>query len=71
MLSFLGKRVTVAVLALDGSTVAGKIKNHAAKSGAGLIVQGAYGRSRWREFILGGVTREMLGDSPLPLLMSH
>ena len=71
MLSFLGKKVTVSVLALDGGTVARKIKDHAAKTGAGLIVQGAYGRSRWREFVLGGVTREMLGDSPLPLLMSH
>ena len=71
MLSFLGRKVAVSILALDGGTVAGTIKNHATRTGAGLVVQGAYGRSRWREFVLGGVTREMLGDSPLPLLMSH
>ncbi len=71
MLSFLGKKPAVSALALDGGTVARRIKDHAAMTGAGLVVQGAYGRSRWREFVLGGVTREMLGDSPLPILMSH
>lgn len=71
MLSFLNKNLTVSVIALDDDTVAGTIKAHAAKTGAGLIVQGAYGRSRWREFVLGGVTREMLGDIPMPILMSH
>lgn len=71
MLTFLGKKVNVSVLAFDGGTAASLIKQHAAKTGAGLIVQGAYGRSRWRELILGGVTREMLRDCTIPLLMSH
>ncbi len=38
---------------------------------ADLIVMGLYGHSRLREFILGGVSREMLEDSPIPLLLSH
>jgi nucleotide-binding universal stress UspA family protein len=71
MLTFLGKKVSVTVLAYDGGTAASLIKQHAAKSGAGLVVQGAYGRSRWRELILGGVTREMLHDCTIPVLMSH
>jgi nucleotide-binding universal stress UspA family protein len=32
---------------------------------------GAYGHSRLRETILGGVTRDMLLDISRPLLMSH
>jgi nucleotide-binding universal stress UspA family protein len=71
MLTYLGKKVNVSVLAFDGGTAASLIKQHAAKSGAGLIVQGAYGRSRWSELILGGVTREMLREGTLPVLMSH
>ncbi|MCC5980674.1 MAG: universal stress protein [Oceanicaulis sp.] len=39
--------------------------------GAGLIVAGAYGRSRLREFILGGVTRDLLFKSKIPCLFSH
>lgn len=71
MLTFLGKKMTVTNLTFDGGTAAGPIKRHAAKTGAGLIIQGAYGRSRWREFVLGGVTREMLRDNKLPVLMAH
>jgi nucleotide-binding universal stress UspA family protein len=36
-----------------------------------LIVMGAYGRSRWREMILGGMTRDMLNKMSLPVLMAH
>jgi len=36
-----------------------------------LLVAGGYGHSRAREFILGGVTRELLEDCPLPVLMTH
>lgn len=35
------------------------------------LVMGAYGHSRFRERILGGVTREMLSDPKIPLLLSH
>ncbi len=39
--------------------------------GAGLLVMGAYSHSRLREFVLGGVTRDMLADAPAALLLSH
>jgi nucleotide-binding universal stress UspA family protein len=45
--------------------------NEAKIVGAELLVSGAYGRSRLREMILGGVTRDLLKSSPIPLLMSH
>lgn len=36
-----------------------------------LVVMGAYGHSRYREMIFGGVTRHMLRNMPIPCLMSH
>ncbi len=36
-----------------------------------LLVMGGYGHTRFREFLLGGVTRTVLGDSDIPVLMSH
>jgi nucleotide-binding universal stress UspA family protein len=32
---------------------------------------GAYGHSRWREWIMGGTTREMLASAEVPVLMAH
>jgi len=40
--------------------------------GGDLLIMGAYGRSRMREFLFGGVTRYFLEDCPRPaLLMAH
>lgn len=39
--------------------------------GVGLIVMGAYGRSRAMEFLLGGVTRHLVQNSRVPLLLAH
>lgn len=36
-----------------------------------LIVAGAYGHSRMREWVLGGVTRTLLAAAPLPCIFSH
>jgi nucleotide-binding universal stress UspA family protein len=38
---------------------------------ADLLVMGAYGHSRFREFILGGATQSMLSKPLLPILFSH
>ena len=54
-----------------GIAVADTILNHAADSAADLIVMGGYGRSRLREFVLGGTTRAMLTSMTTPVLMSH
>ncbi|MEH6435587.1 universal stress protein [Massilia sp. DD77] len=40
-------------------------------AGAGLLVAGAFGHSRYREFVLGGVTRALLAHSTTPLLIAH
>lgn len=39
--------------------------------GADLVVMGLYGRSRLQEMVLGGVSRDVLRSSPVPLLVSH
>jgi nucleotide-binding universal stress UspA family protein len=40
-------------------------------SGSDLLVMGAYGHSRLRELILGGVTRRILESMTVPVLLSH
>lgn len=38
---------------------------------ADMMVMGAFHHSRWREFILGGVTLTMLEEATIPLFMAH
>jgi nucleotide-binding universal stress UspA family protein len=42
-----------------------------AREGADLLVMGAYGRSRLREWMFGGVTRHVLRETPVCCLMSN
>jgi nucleotide-binding universal stress UspA family protein len=39
--------------------------------GADLVVMGGYGHSRLAEFLLGGVTRRLLAQMTVPVLLSH
>lgn len=43
----------------------------ATELGADLMVMGAFHHSRWREFILGGVTLTVLEAANIPLFMAH
>lgn len=45
--------------------------NRAAEIPADLLVIGAYGHSRLREMMLGGVTRSLLRQMTVPVLLSH
>jgi nucleotide-binding universal stress UspA family protein len=58
------------IVASDVDT-ANVILSHAADTSADLIVAGGYGHSRWREFVLGGVTRGLLESMTVPTFMSH
>jgi nucleotide-binding universal stress UspA family protein len=51
--------------------VAGHIRSHATDAQIDLIVMGGYGHSRLREFVLGGVTRDILERMTIATLMSH
>ena len=39
--------------------------------GADLLAMGAYSHPRWRQTILGGVTRSVLEQATIPVLMSR
>jgi nucleotide-binding universal stress UspA family protein len=53
------------------SSVAATIMSAAWETGADLIVAGAYGHSRLREWLFGGVTEELLGGSTISRLLSN
>ncbi|WP_111748428.1 universal stress protein [Salinisphaera orenii] len=50
-------------------SVAETLQSQAAESGADLLVMGAYGHSRLREFMLGGVTFELLRTMTIPTVL--
>lgn len=51
--------------------VAEALLSHAVDAGADLIVMGGYGHARWRERMVGGVTRDILAHMTVPVLMAH
>lgn len=54
-----------------GLDPADALLNRASDLSADMIVMGAYGRSRLRELVLGGVTRGILRHMTVPVLMAH
>jgi nucleotide-binding universal stress UspA family protein len=65
-----GVKAEVVDLELDGKAGA-TILRRATLVSADMIVMGAFAHSRWRQFILGGVTESMLLDAEIPVFMSH
>jgi nucleotide-binding universal stress UspA family protein len=64
--------IKVEVTATEGGVDDGEsLLSFAADRGADMIVMGAYGHSRFHEFVLGGVTRTALASSPVALWLSH
>lgn len=55
----------------EGRPVERVILEFAEFMGAGALVAGAFGHNRLREMLLGSVTRAMLKDGRLPLLLAH
>jgi nucleotide-binding universal stress UspA family protein len=66
-----GIKVAVKTVTAPDSGAAKAILAYVADSSATMIVMGGYGHSRLREFVLGGVTRGILSDLTVPVLMSH
>jgi len=54
-----------------GDSISDTINAVALQHEADVIVMGGFGHSRLREFILGGVTRELTSIAKLPLFLSH
>lgn len=66
-----GIKVDVDRLPSGGEPIADVLKQHATDISADLVVMGGYGHSRTREWIFGGVTRSMIEDPGLPILMAR
>jgi nucleotide-binding universal stress UspA family protein len=54
-----------------GNSTSDTLLASARELGSGLVVMGGYGRSRAMEYLLGGVTRRLLGTSDIALLLAH
>lgn len=55
----------------DHRAIGEQVMDQAREFGADLVVMGAYSHSRLRELILGGVTRALLTEADVPVLMTH
>ena len=66
-----GVKGTVDRVPSQGRTAAATLRQYAIDISADLLVMGAYGHSRLRERIFGGVTRSMIDEPPLPILMAR
>ncbi len=70
-LSRKGTHVSIVELSRSDGPVAELLDGYATKAGADLIVMGGYGHSRLRQFVMGGVTSELIRHAGTPLLMSY
>lgn len=71
MLSRHGISVDIHALPRSPETVSETLLRRAVELNAGLIVMGGYGHSRFREYLVGGVTRSLVAKTPVPILMAH
>ncbi|HEY6925329.1 MAG TPA: universal stress protein, partial [Steroidobacteraceae bacterium] len=63
--------VNVVQVRASQESIATALQAKARELNADLLVAGAYGHSRFKERIFGGVSREILQNMTLPVLMSH
>lgn len=66
-----GLTVTLDTVDAAGRDIGDVLESYAASCNADLLVMGAFGHSRVRDFILGGATKSMLARPSLPVLLSH
>ena len=66
-----GVNVVLDEVDAKGRSVGDVFEAHVTYRNANLLVMGAYGHSRIREFILGGATKRILSRPPGPTLLSH
>ncbi|HJT41939.1 MAG TPA: universal stress protein [Rhizomicrobium sp.] len=64
-------KYTLEQVSLKDVTIGDRVLSYASEVKADMLVMGAYGHSRLREFVLGGATRGVLSDPKLPIFVSH
>jgi len=60
-----------ALVQAQGRPIARALQDQALEIGADMMVMGAFGHSRMRDFVMGGATAGILRDLELPVLLSH
>jgi nucleotide-binding universal stress UspA family protein len=70
-LALSGLKVEASRIAAPVDGVAKTLLREASAKPGALLVMGAYGHWRWREWVFGGVTQEVLRDTTVPVLMAH
>lgn len=66
-----GVHVTVTNLSAEDGNAAETLRRYATDGAFDMIVMGAFVHSWVRQMVLGGVTRSLLNDSPVPLFLSY
>ncbi len=66
-----GIDVTLDRVDAKGMAIGEVLEEYVTSQAADMLVMGAYGHSRLREFVLGGATRSLMSKPPLPILFSH
>jgi nucleotide-binding universal stress UspA family protein len=66
-----GLEVILDRVASKGESIGDVLATYVRSFDADMLVMGAYGHTRLRDFILGGATRSLLAKPPLPILFSH
>ncbi|WP_454643477.1 universal stress protein [Bradyrhizobium liaoningense] len=66
-----GIEVVLDKIDAGGKPIAEVLEAYVLSRGIDVLVMGAYGTPRWREFVLGGATRGLLSKPPIPILFSH
>lgn len=66
-----GVKVNVEVRQSHDNRIASVLLDHVRETRANMLVAGGYGHSRFREWALGGVTRELLSEANIPVFYSH
>ncbi len=66
-----GVAATIDEIDAAGRSIGEALDAYLARLKPDLLVMGAFGHSRLREFVLGGATRHMLRRPPVPVFMTH
>jgi nucleotide-binding universal stress UspA family protein len=66
-----GISVSIDEIDAGGKNIGTVMEQFIAAKKIDLMVMGAYGHSRLREFVLGGATKSMLSKPPVPVFLSH
>ncbi len=66
-----GVQCEAAHTTMGGIDIGNVLLSRLADYGADMLVMGCYGHSRFREFVMGGASRNILRQMTVPVLMSH